>query len=105
MPLNQSNFGGGNGQPTTEFVTIASTGNGTSFGNLINNGREGIRGLSNSTRGILYGGYDRPNSFAYYNVISYITIAATGNAIDFGDLTSDVDKQNYGAAMASSVRE
>ena len=97
-------FGGGNGQPTTEFVTIASTGNGTSFGNLINNGREGIRGLSNSTRGILYGGYDRPNSFAYYNVISYITIAATGNAIDFGDLTSDVDKQNYGAAMASSVR-
>ena len=97
-------FGGGNGQSTTEFVTIASTGNGTSFGNLVNNAREGIRALSNQTRGILYGGYDRPNSFAYYNVISYITIASTGDAQDFGDLTSDVDKQNYSAAMASSVR-
>ena len=97
-------YGGGNGAPTTEFVTISSTGNGTSFGNLVNDAREGIRGLSNSTRGILYGGYNRPASFAYYNVISYITIAATGNAIDFGDLTSDVNKQNYAAAMASSVR-
>ena len=45
-------FGGGNGQPTTEFVTIASTGNGTSFGNLVNDAREGIRALSNQTRGI-----------------------------------------------------
>ena len=97
-------FGGGNGQPTTEFVTIASTGNGTSFGNLVNNAREGIRALSNQTRGILYGGYDRPNSFAYYNVISYITIASTGDAQDFGDLHADVDKQNYAGALASSVR-
>ena len=97
-------YGGGNGVPTTEFVTIASTGNGTSFGNLVNDAREGIRGLSNSTRGILYGGYNRPASFAYYNVISYITIAATGNAIDFGDLSSAVDKQNYAAAMASPTR-
>ena len=95
---------GGVSQSNTEFVTFASTGNGTSFGNLINNAREGIRGFSNETRGVLYGGYDRPASFAYYNVISYITIAATGNAIDFGDLTSDVDIQNYSAAMASSVR-
>ena len=34
----------------------------------------------------------------------YITIAATGNAIDFGDLTSSVDRQNYSAAMASPTR-
>jgi hypothetical protein len=37
-------------------------------------------GCSNSTRGIFAGGQNT-------NVIQYITIATTGNSIDFGDLT------------------
>ena len=33
------------------------------------------------------GGYDNPAS-AYSNVLDYITIASTGNAIDFGDMST-----------------
>lgn len=40
-------------------------------------------GLSNSTYGVFAGGSGNPPS----NVIDYITIALTGNATDFGDLT------------------
>ena len=96
-------FGGGTGRANSEFITISSTGNGTSFGDLLNNHVEGMRAFSNETRGIMFGGFDRPG-FAYVNVLQYITIASTGDSIDFGDLQGDVDKQNYGAAMASSVR-
>jgi len=74
-----------------EYVTIASTGNVTDFGNLTvarsNNG-----GTSSSTRGVFMGGNDGSGS----NVIDYITIASTSNATDFGDLT--VVKQAGGSA-------
>jgi len=67
-----------------EYVTIASTGNVTDFGNLTvarsNNG-----GTSSSTRGVFMGGNDGSGS----NVIDYITIASTSNATDFGDLTGN----------------
>ena len=96
-------YAGGLGQSTSEFVTIASTGNGTTFGNLLNDHREGMRGLSNETRGIIFGGNDRP-AFNQVNVLQYITIASAGDSIDFGDLIPGQDNQNYGGAMASSVR-
>jgi Na+-transporting methylmalonyl-CoA/oxaloacetate decarboxylase beta subunit len=60
-----------------DYVTIASVGNATDFGDLIA-GNYGMCGLSNDTRGIFAGGLT--------NVIQYITIASTGNSIDFGDL-------------------
>ena len=96
-------FGGGVGRSDSEFITIASTGNGTSFGNLLNDHREGMRAFSNETRGIIFGGNDRP-AFNQVNVLQYITIASAGDSIDFGDLIAGQDNQNYGAAMASSVR-
>ena len=37
------------------------------------------------SRGLFSGGYDG----SYRNYISYITIASTGNATDFGDLTAN----------------
>jgi hypothetical protein len=96
-------FGGGVSNSTLEFVTFASTGNGTSFGNLVSsNAREGGRGLSNSTRGIQFGGFDRPNSFAYSAEMGYITMASTGNAQDFGDLSGF--STNYDAGINGSVR-
>ena len=95
-------FGGGVSNSTLEFVTFASTGNGTSFGNLVSSSaREGGRGLSNSTRGIQFGGFDRPNSFAQPAEMGYITMASTGNAQDFGDL---LHSHNYDAAINGSVR-
>ena len=61
-----------------DYITIATTGNATTFGNLTV-ARFGGAGVSNETRGAIGGGG---------NVIDYITIATTGNATDFGDLTT-----------------
>ena len=69
---------------TIDYITIASAGNATDFGNLTT-GRLYAAACSNSTRGLWGGGNDGSGR---KNVIDYITIATTGNATDFGDLTS-----------------
>ena len=73
---------------TIEYITIASTGNATNFGNL-NNSTSGIAACSSPTRGVFAGGNSPGASFGSpgINVIDYVTIASTGNATDFGDLT------------------
>ena len=78
-------------QPATnnviEFITIATTGNGTDFGDLVNALRYGA-GLSNSARGVFIGGNAPGNSAR--NAIDFVTIATTGDAQDFGDLLTGV---------------
>ena len=73
---------------TIDYVTIATTGNATDFGNLAT-AAFSTSAASSSTRGIFAGGgiNASPNQFAN-NIIQYITIASTGNASDFGDLTA-----------------
>ena len=66
-----------------EFITIATTANGTDFGDL-NNASRNIGGVSNQTRGLFAGGGDNP---ALIDVIDFFTIASTGDATDFGNLT------------------
>ena len=73
-----------------EFVTIATTGNASSFGSLTVP-RSHTSAVSSPTRGVIMGGTD--NS-VLHNVIDYITIATTGDAIDFGDLIT----KTYGAS-------
>ena len=65
-----------------DYVTIASLGNSTTFGDMTFNGGY-CGGMSNTTRGII-GGARIP---AAVNNIDMITIASTGNAVHFGDLT------------------
>ena len=73
---------------TIEYVTISHAGNATDFGNLTF-GHSNVAGCSNATRGLIAGGYTFPSpATTYYNTIEFITIASTGNASDFGDLTS-----------------
>ena len=83
-------FGGGSGSPFSTaamaYVTIASTGNSTTFGNL-SQSRSDLAACSSSTRGIFGGGIISSGGFFRVNTIDYITIASTGNATDFGDLT------------------
>ena len=67
---------------TMDYCTIASEGNTQDFGDLIANG-DAPGGFSNSTRGILGGGYEPAND----NTITFVTISTLGNAQDFGDLT------------------
>ena len=70
-----------------DFVTISSTGNSADFGDLLFTGRYKT-GASNSTRGVIFAGKDVVSPSAGKNNINYITIASTGNAVDFGDLTA-----------------
>ena len=76
---------------TIEYVTIASTGNATDFGDLTV-ARSQMSGTSSSTRGVYMGGRSPGAS----NVIDYITIGSTGNATDYGDLATAMI--NIGAA-------
>jgi len=76
------------------YITIASTGNSTDFGDTTVT-KAFSAGLSSSTRGISAGG----RNDSVHNVIDYITIASTGNATDFGDLTT----QRWLTAGASGV--
>ena len=68
-----------------EYVTIASTGDFTDFGDRTV-AAEIFNGGSSSTRGIFAGGYGGSPA-AILNIIDYITIASTGDSTDFGDLT------------------
>ena len=46
--------------------------------------KQAIGALSNSTRGVISSGSDASNAV---NVIQFVTMSQTGNALDFGDLT------------------
>ena len=70
---------------TTDYIAIQSGGTAQDFGDL-SQGRNELRGLSSSTRGIFGGGrYPHPS---VVDTIDYITIATTSNATDFGNLTA-----------------
>ena len=85
---------------TMEYITIATEGNGTDFGDL-SAAKRNITGNSNSVRGTFAGGHTAASGTGNnINVIEYITIASTGNAADFGDLTEARRCQNTGGSDA-----
>jgi hypothetical protein len=96
--------GGFNTAPGTDridYITFSSTGTAADFGNLLTNGTYAIANaaLSSSTRGIMSGGVAAPG--VNQNVIQYIEIPTTGDAIDFGDL---VGNSINGQAVASPTK-
>jgi len=70
---------------TIEFITFASTGNASDFGDLTITSHYGT-GLSDGTRGIITAMENPSWTSNNSNRIDFITIASTGNALDFGDL-------------------
>ena len=77
---------------TIEYVTMQSLGNAVDFGDLLNL-EDSNAATSDATRTIIAGGYaNNPTGsagsgpYARTNVIQYITISHTGNALDYGDL-------------------
>ena len=99
-------FGGGligispsTGSNVMDYVTIATTGNATDFGDLTVT-RYGPGACSDGTRGVFGGGaIPATKSTTYYNTIDYVTISTTGNATDFGDLTAQ--RSNVSATSGS----
>ena len=75
---------GGGAVNTIQYITVATTGNATDFGDLLSNNRSnGCAG--NASRVVWGGGY---NGSAQVNTIQYVTTQTTGNSTDFGDLTN-----------------
>ena len=88
---------------TMGYYTIATTGNSAYFGELANKGRRSHTG-SNTTRAIwgsCRGGTPGATNI-WINTIEYATIATTGDALDFGDMT--VARSNTASSMTSSTR-
>ena len=83
-------FGGYGGSPHSansdeiQFVTIASQGNATDFGNLTV-GRQNPCVSGSQTRAVAAGGGQPTQNV---DTIDYVTIASQGNAVDFGDCTA-----------------
>ena len=111
MPSGDTNYRGGRGRgvfmggrtpsspnvvDTIDYITIATTGDATDFGNLIENSRYGA-GCSSSVRG-LYSGGNAPSSVV---TIQYLTISATGNTLDFGDMTT---VRSYHGSTSDGIR-
>ena len=78
-----------------DYITIASNGNATDFGDTITGGGDHFTTGSASNK--IRGGFGGSSTPTLLNTIAYITIASTGNAIDFGDLTA-VEYNKAGAS-------
>ena len=103
-------FGGGYGAAspwpdinTIDYVTIATLGNATDFGDLTVK-RSGKTGGSSATRGVFISGRFPGGNPAAANVMDYVEIQSTGNAMDFGDLhTTDNPNQKAASNQIRSV--
>jgi len=75
-----------------QYITIATTGNTTDFGDLISP-TEQHAGAGDDTRAMTFTGRSTDSSETYARTprMQYVTIATTGNATDFGDLTERGD--------------
>jgi len=86
---------------TINYLTISSTGNAQNFGDTIGAGTAAKfrSSCSSSTRGIVAGGSTGPGDGV--TDADYVTIASTGNSVDFGDLTQG---RYYTYSCSSPVR-
>ena len=82
-----------------DYITISTLGNAVDFGDQSANYLARC-GYSNAVRGVIHGAYQYPASPNHTNSIEYITIATTGNALDFGDSSG----RDQGGGCSSSTR-
>ena len=93
-----------NGTPGIQAIDtgiIASGGNTTQFGGLMNTSEQQQRGTCNNTRGLFCGGYKAYSPYPQINNIDFINIQTEGNAQDFGDLT---EARNQLSCMTNATR-
>jgi len=84
-----------------QYVTIATTGDTSDFGDLMLKSRRG--GASSSpTRAVHYTGRDDSPGTGRTKIIQYITTATKGDALQFGELSDDRD--SFTGCSGSSTR-
>lgn len=88
----------GAGNNTIDYITIATTGNATDFGDTTVASWSGSGACASSTRGIVEAAGIQSGGTVEVNTVDYVTIATTGNATNFGQLT----QSRYGLAGSSS---
>jgi len=81
----ESNYGSSGSATVIDYVTPATPGNATDFGDM-SFSRFQSAGCADATRGIFGGGWNHAGS-AQSNIIDYIEFDTPSNATDFGDLT------------------
>ena len=87
----------GNNSTIIEYVTISTTGNAATFGDLFES-KHNIASASNAIRAIGAGG-----SPSTVDTIQFITMSTQGNSIDFGNLTDGTTSMNGCASRTRIV--
>jgi len=85
---------------TIDFILPSSAGNATDFGDLSVARMElGVGSAGSGTRGLFFGGENTSGNKT--NIVDYVTLASTGNALDFGNLTGN---RNRSGTCSSDTR-
>ena len=80
------------------YVDISTLGSSNDFGDLTE--KRGImKAVNSSTRGVIGGGYNDSNAPTL--TIDFVTIASTGDAVDFGDMISGSNQSNGGCESST----
>ena len=80
--------GGTQYKPGIRFITLASTGDSTPFGDLSSTRyMGGGAGGASPTRGFAFGGLSPKTPTAASKIIEYVNIQSRGNSVKFGELT------------------
>lgn len=96
--------GGGDfdlGTASMDFVTTATLGNTSNFGSMSTATRNLGNGASNATRGLIKLGQGDGPSYTITSTVQYITIATTGSATNFGNLSTNLHRT---AGVSSTTR-
>ena len=73
---------------TIDSMTMASAGNVVDFGDMAQARVNGC-GYGNSTKAFSAGGSTNPSNSGYSNALEVVTIASTGNSVDYADLAEE----------------
>ena len=86
---------------TMDYITMASLGNATDFGDSISSASAHNSATSSSTRGVYTISYNGSSNSAE---LYYITISTTGNGQSFGNLAMATGNRQHRGVVSSSVR-
>ena len=86
--------GDGGARKSIDFITMASTGDSSDFGELTQERFDfGGGGCANGTRAVWAGGYKQTTPAAtFYSTIDYVNVQSKGDAIHFGELSGAIGR-------------
>ena len=81
--------GDGGARKSIDFVTMASTGDSSDFGELVQERFDFQGGMANGVRAVFAGGYSQTTPAAtFYSTIDTVNVQSGGSATEFGDLSA-----------------